>query len=317
MASQIKSYVSEFDLLQKEQSGFREHHSCMTALTKMTETWLSEMDSGNLTGAVLLDFSKAFDLVNHSILLHKLKVYRFSEQTLSLLNSYLLGRTQKVRIGKFTSEKCNILAGVPQGSVLGPLLFILFINGLPLHIKHSNIDIFADDATLHNSSKDIHNINNDLQMDVNNVLQWCKQNNMVLNENKTKGVLIGTSQRLSRCQSDLEIVINNHKIECSEYEKLLGIQIDKCLSFVKHSDYVCKKLTSKISLLCKINQYLPLETRKLYYNAYILPVVDYCLTVWGSASKYQLDRILKLQKRATRIILDMPPDPHLCHFLKN
>ena len=175
-------------------------------------------------------------------------------------------------------------------------------------IKHSNIDIFADDATLHNSSKDIQNINNDLQMDVNSVLQWCKQNNMVLNENKTKGILIGTSQKLSRCQSDLEIVINNHKIECSEYEKLLGIQIDKCLSFVKHIDYVCKNLTSKISLLCKIKQYLPLETRKLYYNAYILPVVDYCLTVWGSASKYQLDRILRLQKRAARIILDMPPD---------
>ena len=171
MASQIKSYVSDFDLLQKEQSGFREHHSCMTALTKMTETWLSEMDSGNLTGTVLLDFSKAFDLVNHSILLHKLKVYKFSEQTLTLLRSYLLGRTQEVHIGKFNSEKRNILAGVPQGSVQGPLLFILFINDLPLHIEHSNIDIFADDATLHNSSKYIRNINNDLQVDVDNVMQ--------------------------------------------------------------------------------------------------------------------------------------------------
>ena len=120
MASQTESYVSEFDLLQKEQYGFREHHSCMTALTEMTETWLSEMHSGNLTGTVLLDFSKAFKLVNHSILLHKLNVYRFSEQTLFLLNSYLLGRTQKLRIVKFTSEKCKILAGVPQGSVLGP-----------------------------------------------------------------------------------------------------------------------------------------------------------------------------------------------------
>ena len=209
MASQIKSYVSEFNLLQKEQSGFREHHSCMTALTKMTEAWLSEMDSGNLTGTVLLDFSKAFDLVSHNILIHKLKVYKFSEQTLTLLKSYLLDRKQEVRIGKSTSEKRNILAGVPQGSVLGPLLFILFINDLPLHIEHSNIDIFADDATLHNSSKDIRNINNDLQVDVNNVLQWCKQNNMVLNENKTKGLLIGTSQRLSRCQSNLEIIVNS------------------------------------------------------------------------------------------------------------
>ena len=200
--------------------------------------------------------------------------------------SYLLDRKQEVRIGKSTSEKRNILAGVPQGSVLGPLLFILFINDLPLHIEHSNIDIFADDATLHNSSKDVSNINNDLQVDVNNVLQWCKQNNMVLNENKTKGLLIGTSQRLSRCQSNLEIIVNNHKIECSEYEKLLGIQIDKSLSFVKHIDYVCKNLTSKISLLCKIKQYLPSETRKLYYNAYILPVMDW-LVVNGATRNAQ------------------------------
>ena len=300
--------INEFDLLQKEQSGFREHHSCMTALTKMTESWLAEMDQGNLTGTVLLDFSKAFDLVSRNILLQKLKIYRFSEQTLTLMRSYLLDRTQEVRIGNLSSEKRTILAGVPQGSVLGPLLFILFINDLPLHIENSDIDIFADDATLHNSSNEIHNINNGLQVDVNNVVQWCKQNKMVLNENKTKGLLIGTGQRLSRCHSNLEITINNHVIECSDSEKLLGIKIDQCLNFVGHIDYVCRNVTSKISLLSKIKQYLPLDTRKLYYNAYILPVLDYCLTVWGSASKYQLDRLLKLQKRAARIILDMPPD---------
>ena len=301
-------YVNEYDLLQKEQSGFREHHSCMTALTKMTETWLSEMDQGNLTGTILLDFSKAFDLVSHEILLQKLKIYKFSERTLILLKSYLLDRRQEVRMGKFHSEKRTILAGVPQGSVLGPLLFILYINDLPLSIRNCNIDIFADDATLHKSSNSIDNINSNLQVDINNVLQWCKQNSMVLNEAKTKGILIGTSQRLARCQSKLDVTVNDHKIENSESEKLLGIHIDQCLNFDKHIDYVCKNVTSKISLLCKIKQYLPLQTRKLYYNAYILPVLDYCMTIWGSASKKHLDRLLKLQKRAARIILDMPPD---------
>ena len=143
----------------KNNQVFREHHSCMTALTKMTESWLAEMDQGNLTGTVLLDCSKAFDLVSHNILLQKHKIYRFSEQTLTLMRSYLLDRTQEVRIGNLSSEKRTILAGVPQGSVLGPLLFILFINDLPLHLENSDTDVFADGATLHNSSNEIHNIN--------------------------------------------------------------------------------------------------------------------------------------------------------------
>ena len=158
----------------------------MTALTKMTETWLSEMDKGNLTGTILLDFSKAFDLVSHESVLQKLKIYKFSESTLILLKSYLLDRSQEVRMGKFHSEKRTILAGVPQGSVLDPLLFILYINDLPLSIRNCNIDIFADDATLHKSSNSIDNINSNLQVDINNVLQWCKQNSMILKKQKPR-----------------------------------------------------------------------------------------------------------------------------------
>ena len=127
-------------------------------------------------------------------MLQKLKIYKFSESALTLIKSYLLDRGQEVRMGKFHFEKRTILAGVPQGSVLGPLLLILYINDLPLSIQNRNIDIFADDATLHKSSNSIENINSNLQVDVNNVLQWCKQNSIILNQTKTKGILIGTSQ---------------------------------------------------------------------------------------------------------------------------
>ncbi|KAK3099494.1 hypothetical protein FSP39_005280 [Pinctada imbricata] len=186
LASQIRNYLNDFDLLVKEQSGFREHHSCMSALTKMTENWLSEIDNGNLTGTVYLDFSKAFDLVNHDILLQKLQMYQFDDSSLNLLKSYLKNRCQEVRLGKYVSNKTELIAGVPQGSVLGPLLFILFINDMPLIVKKSIIDIFADDATLQNSSQKIDEINKNLQTDIDYIQAWCKQNDMVLNETKTK-----------------------------------------------------------------------------------------------------------------------------------
>lgn len=306
LASQIRNYLNEFDLLVKEQSGFREHHSCMSALTKMTENWLSEMDKGNLTGAVFLDFSKAFDLVNHEILIQKLQLYNFDYSSVHLLRSYLENRRQEVRLGKYTSNKTELIAGVPQGSVLGPLLFILFINDMPLVIKQSIIDIFADDATLQNSSNRIDEISKNLQTDVNCIQTWCTQNDMVLNETKTKSMVIGTKQRVSKLNSNLLLSINNKNIENSECEKLLGVFIDQNLDFDKHIDYVCKNVSTKIALLSKIKKFLPLQTRKLYYNAYILPVIDYCLTVWGSVPKFQLERLHKLQKRAARIILDMP-----------
>ena len=131
---------------------------------------------------------------------------------------------------------------------------------------------------------------------------------MVLNETKTKSMVIGTKQRISKIDPNLAIKINDKCIQNSECEKLLGVLIDQNLDFNQHIDYVCKNISSKIALLNKIKKFLPLQTRKLYYNAYILPVMDYCLTVWGSAPKFQIERLNKLQKRAARTILEVPPE---------
>ena len=152
-------------------------------------------------------------------------------------------------------------------------------------------------------------INLHISSDVDSVNSWCRENAMIINEAKSKCMMIGTSQRLSKLQSrTLNVNLNDQTLDNVDNEKLLGVHLDSHLQFNKHVDVVCRSITSKIALLKRIKRYLPLSYRTLYYNAYVLPSIDYCLTIWGNTSKTNLERIHKLQKCAARVILDAPPD---------
>jgi retron-type reverse transcriptase len=146
--AQIYEYLIKYKLIHPNQSGFRSKHSCVTALTKIVDHILKEMDQGNYTGVLLLDFKKAFDMVNHTILLSKLKVYKLDDLSLNWFRSYLSERFQKVIINNYESSAQNIRYGIPQRSILGPLLFLLYINDLPLYVDHSMSDLYADDTTI-------------------------------------------------------------------------------------------------------------------------------------------------------------------------
>ena len=186
---------------------------------------------------------------------------------------------------------------------------MLFINDLPLFLNDTNSDIFADDLTLTVSASNKEEIQNKCQLSLNQTNQWSKQNKMIIHKQKTQCMLLGSTQKIARLNDkSINLILNETSINQIKQHKVLGITIDHTLSWDQQVNTVCKSLTTKLSLLNKIKIYLSNECRILYYNAYIQPIMDYCDTIWGNCTKYNLNRITKLQKRAARIILNKPYD---------
>ena len=186
--NQFLEYLNTFDLLHKSQSGFRPKYSTESALVQMVDSWLEAINSGKLIGCVLVDFRKAFDLVDHKILLKKLQYYKCNETCLKWFESYLTNRTQRVSLGSHLSDPAHVTCGVPQGSILGQLLFLVFINDLPLALKESAaVDLYADDTIFYDFQTSIDQLESKLQLTLNSLKDWCRQNGMVINtEKKTR-----------------------------------------------------------------------------------------------------------------------------------
>ena len=163
-------YLNKYNLLHKSQSGFRKHHSCNTALINLLDKWLKSIDEGELVGAIFFDLRKAFDVVDHELLLKKLAAYQFSLNSLSWIKSFLTDRKQCISDHKLKSTFQNVKAGVPQGSILGPVLFLLFVNDLPLFINETYLELYADDTTVHYASKNKIIFRRKLQMGANSFL---------------------------------------------------------------------------------------------------------------------------------------------------
>lgn len=193
----ILAYLTSHDLLYYAQSGFRPHHSCETAITKLVDSWLSNIENGQFNGLMFIDFRKAFDMINVDILLTKLKCYHFDETLIKWMTSYLTNRKQVVQVKDRVSSVASISHGVPQGSILGPLLFIMFVNDLPLHCNQ-DLDLYADDSTLDSSGSSITELNDKLTSGMGDIQQWCLSNAMVVNAKKTKSMTICTRQKAAR-----------------------------------------------------------------------------------------------------------------------
>ena len=299
----LVAFLNKYKVIHANQSGFRQKHSCQTTLVKLIDQWMACIDRGDIVGSVFLDFRKAFDLVDHSILIDKLSLYKCQGPDLNLISSYLKSRQQDIDGGKGLSTPANIKSGVPQGSILGPTLFLIFINDLPLHMEYCDIDLFADDATFHANGKTKSEVEPKLQTDGNNSKSWEKHHKMQIHYDKTSCMTLGSRHRTQNEASKLDITIDGSEIKQVDKQKLLGVYIDENLLWTTHIDYLCSTISIKISLLKQLSTYVPVKVQKLFYQGYILPLIDYGSNTWGSTSKLNIERLSKLQKRAARIIL--------------
>lgn len=301
----VMEFLVSYNLLHTTQSGFRPNHSCETALAYMIDNWLGAINKGQMIGAVMVDFKKAFDLVDHALLLRKLHHYKFSDTTINWFSSYLLNRSQKVCINNTISGAAPINSGVPQGSILGPLMFLMFINDLPLYTNLVNTDLYADDTTLYEMNTSVQSIKNKLESALENLSKWCNKNGMLINAAKTKVMLVTTHQRQVCLNVDcLDLRLNGETLKMTQNDKVLGVHIDKNLTWSMHIDKIAKKIATNLWLLNTIKEFLLIEHRVQFYKTYIQPHIDYCSIIWSGTSQTNLNRLYKLQKRACKIILD-------------
>ena len=273
-----------------------------TALLEVTDNWAFNIDSGNVNAVVFLDLKKAFDTVDHDILLSKLNLYDIRGAENNWFKSYLNGRNQKCFVNGCLSENRSLTCGIPQGTILGPLLFLLYINDLPNCLSYSQPRMYADDTHLTYADNHISKIELNLNQDLVNVSEWLIVNKLTLNKSKTEFMLIGSRQRLNTFDNAPTIAINGAPIKQVPVSKSLGVHIDENLSWTVNIETITKKIASGIGALKRIRSFLPRKTLQFIFNSLIQPHFEYCSAVWGNFNKTLADKFQKLQNRAARVL---------------
>ena len=299
MFNQIYAFFQTNKLFYYSQYGFREKHSTDLAALEMVDRLAMEIDKGETPLNIYLDLSKAFDTLDHDILIYKLSYYGIKGTALNLCKSYLTDRKQLVELDNSKSDLKNITTGVPQGSILGPLLFIIYVNDIQKASKIFKAIMYADDTSLTSILK-VFNHSENLNKNINNELLrisvWLKLNKLSLNVQKTKFMIFHNRQKQHIIKP--EIQIEGTKIECVDNFNFLGINIDKHLNWNSHVYKIAGKIIKTTGIINRLKNTLPCNILCTIYTSLIGSQINYGILLWGNNS----DRIYKLQKRVVRIL---------------
>lgn len=313
--TQISCHLQSNNLLCSYQSAYRSGYSTTSALLTITDDIRRQADVGRFTVLTLLDFSKAFDSICHSILCKKLAtLYNFSSSACRLVYSYLAGRSQVVEVNGTLSEAMPILRGVPQGSVLGPLLFSLYINDVGNSLKHCKFHLFADDLQIYISDMWNNRINciTRLNDDLQSILSWSIRNKLILNTNKTQAILL-FKNKLS--EKDFpQVLLNNERVVFSDTVRNLGLIMDKTLSWNEHVNGVCSKVYRMLRVLWKTTCFLSTKTRHKLFMAYILPHILYCDVVLFGMHVGVMYKLKRLFNSCVRFVFSLRKYDHISQF---
>ena len=296
MHNQLSEYFN--DIFNPFLAAFRKGFGCQSTLLRLLEDWRKALDNHQSAAAVLMDLSKAFDCLPHNLLIEKLRAYGLAPDAINLLSSYLSDRVQQVRLGSNTSTWENIIKGVPQGSILGPLLFNMFLNDIFFFVNQAVIYNYADDNTLSFIHANLEVLKKVLEDESCNLIDCFFKNFMKANPSKFQAICMGKNAH----DGITSFNIGSTEIKCDNNVTLLGINIDFMLRFDDHVAEICKKASKQLAVLKRLGRFLTKQGKMTIYNSFIVSNFNYCPLAWHFCSASSTNKIEKIQERALRFI---------------
>lgn len=300
----LSDFLKKYNVLTTKQFGFRQHSSTELALLRQKELILTNIENKLITLGIFVDFSKAFDRMNHRTLLLKLSAYGIRNNMLNLICNYLSDRVQCVSIESFQSAFKSVKHGVPQGSLLGPLLFNIYINDLIRIDKEVEYVMYADDTSLFLTGEDVNSLVGKANLVLAKLHTWSIKNALLVNSAKTKAIFFRAKNTTYDLRSTLSLGTN--EIQITNVVKSLGVYFSEFMLWDAHFEHLQTKLSRTVGILRKLRHMLPVKTKLILYFALFESNIRYCNLIWGSSTATNISKLSVLQNGALKAIANAP-----------